>query len=95
MYAATSALPVTTSEVDSAPVAPGSRKDTTVSRLITPMAITAASNIRVVTKPRASGWLCRFSTEYSATALPTAVRALTRSRTVPHTTWVSAPALTM
>ena len=94
-YAATWAWPRTSSESASAPVAPGCRMDTTVSRLMMPMTITAASNIRLVTKPSASVSFCRLTTGNSATALPMQASALTRSRTLPHTTWVSAPELRM
>ena len=66
---------------------------TTASRLTTPIMITAASISRDVTKPRAIDPFCRFTTGYSATALPTAVSAFTASRRQPHSTRVSEPAL--
>ena len=59
------------------------------------MTMTAPSKIRVVTKPIEAASLCRLITGYSATAVPMQARAVMRSKRVPRSTWVSAPALTM
>ena len=48
------------------------------------MTMTAASNIRVVTKPIEAAPLCRLITGYSATAVPMPARAVTRSRKAPE-----------
>ena len=44
------------------------------------MTMTAASNIRELTKPSASASFCRLTTGNSATAVPMQARAITRSR---------------
>lgn len=67
------------------------RKVTTARRLTTPITMTAASNIRAVTKPSAMPSFCRLTTGNSATAVPTAETALTRSRKQPKMTVESAP----
>lgn len=55
------------------------------------MTITAASYIRVVTKPRDAASLCRLTTGYTATAVPTPASAVSISRTAPRMVRVSAP----
>jgi hypothetical protein len=63
--------------------------------LTTPITMTAASKIRVVTKPMDAAWLFRRMTGYRATAVPMHPRALTRSKKAPRSTCLSAPALTI
>ena len=60
-----------------------------------PTTMVAASNTRVATKPSARPSCWRLITENTATAEPTAVRALTRSSRQASMIWRSAPGPTM